>query len=107
MQLGGSIWRTLLMCSIALFGHAQETVDNTSYRHLLTQVETMAQHALDHHYSWRDTRTIISAAKSAASENNFSQAIELLKQAKLQYELSRQQAERQTELTKIVPYYLQ
>ena len=107
MQLCARLWISLLMCSIALFVHAQDNADSTSYSHLLSEVETMVQHARDHHYGWRDTSKIISAAKTAASENNFKQAMELLNQAKLQCELSRQQAEHQTELSKIVPYYLQ
>lgn len=107
MRLNGILSIILVVYSVSLYTHAQEPVDASTYNKLLSKVETMYQHATDNHYGWRDTAKIRTAAKLAATGNNFEQAVVLLDKARQQCQLSRQQAEQQMELSKIVPYYLQ
>ena len=100
-----SIIKLILLWCVCLSSFAAETA-KSEYESLLMQVEQQHKHARQKHYAWRDTGKKINKAKKLAAQSEFAQANVLLYKALQECEIAKKQSESQSQLSKLLPYYL-
>ena len=100
-----SIIKLLLLFIVCLTSFAAE-ITKVEHENLLMQVEQQHKHARQQQYAWRDTGKKINKAKKLAAQSEFTQANELLHQALQECEIAKKQSESQSQLSKLLPYYL-
>lgn len=78
-----------------------------NYQHELSKAQALIEQANTVNGLWRDTQKLVAQAQEQATLENHGQAIYLLKQAQFQAQQGYTQANNQSELKDLIPYYLQ
>lgn len=103
------IYKIIALVIICQSTYAEETLSSETskeYEILLLEVTHLYERTRLNEYAWRDTEKMITEAKKLAHHGNFMQANKYLHKAKEECVLAKQQAETQTKLSELLPYYL-
>ena len=86
----------LLLIAVGPLAVASE-VQKAQYQQLYQEAEAARQKAAEAGYEWRDTAKMLELSQKAAANGDYTVAIELADDAKMQGELAYQQSQQQAE----------